>query len=148
MSYSPPPATSASEIASCTSPWLRSARRIDPAPPTPFARCSTKRRRSSPAHACECALLSIRDRTSGLPSQARQSSAAPPWLRSPDRRRNRTFFLYPMSGGLNLDIAPFDLFLEILDLLVHALEARIDFEGLAIGIERALVVSDVLHDQA
>ena len=53
MSCSPLPATSASAIASCTSPWLRSARRIARAPPRLSARCSTKRRHSSPALVCD-----------------------------------------------------------------------------------------------
>src|SRR3984893_10596109 len=47
-----------------------------------------------------------------------------------------------------LYVAPFDFFLQGLDLVDHALEARIDLKRLAIGIERALVVADVLHDEA
>jgi hypothetical protein len=48
ISCSPLQATSASPIASCISPWLRSARRIERTPPRPSVRCSTKRRQSSP----------------------------------------------------------------------------------------------------
>lgn len=46
------------------------------------------------------------------------------------------------------EIAPFDLFLEGLDLLLHALEAGIDIKRLAVGVQRVLVVADVLHDEA
>src|SRR5450631_3517899 len=48
----------------------------------------------------------------------------------------------------SLDFASFDLFDQRLDLFRDALEPRVDVERLAIGIERALVVADVLHDQA
>src|SRR5271167_3634593 len=104
MSCSPLQATSASPIASCISPWLRSARRIERTPPRPSVRCSTKRRQSSPALACGFASQCVHHHVSGLPSPARQSSAAPPRLlpRFPDRRRNRTSLHYAMSGGLKL----------------------------------------------
>src|SRR5262245_20673392 len=46
------------------------------------------------------------------------------------------------------EIAPFDLFLQGLDLLLHALEAGIDLNCLAVGVQRVLVVADVLHDEA
>ena len=48
--------------------------------------------------------ICVRHRVSGLPSPARRSSAAPPrpLPRLPDRRRNRTFLHYAMSGGLKL----------------------------------------------
>ena len=46
------------------------------------------------------------------------------------------------------EIAPFDLFLQGLDLLLHALEAGIDLNRLAVGVQRVLVVADVLHDEA
>ena len=93
MSCSPRQATSASPIASCISPWLRSARRIEPTPPRHSVRCSTKPRQSSPARACGFASQCVRHPVSGLPSPARRSSAAPPRLfrRLPDRRQNRTF---------------------------------------------------------
>jgi hypothetical protein len=73
--------------------WLRSARRIERTPPTPSARCSTKRRPSSPALACGFGSQCARDHTSGLLSLGRRSSAAPPRLfpRFPNRLRNRTF---------------------------------------------------------
>jgi hypothetical protein len=47
----------------------------------------------------------VRHHLSGLPSPARRSSATPPRLlpRFPDRRQNRTFLRYAMSGGLNLN---------------------------------------------
>src|SRR6202043_135445 len=99
MSCSPLQATSTSPIASCISPWLRSARRIERTPPRPSVRCSTKRRQSSPALACGFASQCVHHHVSGLPSPARQSSAAPPRLlpRFPDRRRNRTSLHYAMS---------------------------------------------------
>jgi hypothetical protein len=104
MSCSSLRATSASPIASCISPWLRSARRIERTPPRPCVRCLIKRRQSSPALACGFASQCVRLHVSGLPSPARRSSAAPPRRlpRFPDRRRNRTFLRYAMSGGLNL----------------------------------------------
>ena len=46
------------------------------------------------------------------------------------------------------DVSPLDLFLQRFDLLVHPLEARIDFERLAIGVERVLVVTDLLQNEA
>ena len=79
-SCSPLQAISASATASCTSPWLRSARRIARAPPRPSVGCSTRRRQSSPALACACASQCVRHRGSGLPSPARRSSAALPRL--------------------------------------------------------------------
>src|SRR5260370_38116967 len=108
MSCSPVQATSASPIASCISPWLRSARRIERTPPRPSVRCSTKRRQFSPALACGFGSRGVRHLVSGLPSPARRSSAAPrrPLPRFPDRRRNRTFLRYTMSGGLNIDPLP------------------------------------------
>jgi hypothetical protein len=104
MSCSPPQATSASPIASCISPWLRSVRRIERTQPRPSVRCSTKRRQSSPALACGFGSQCVRHPVSGLPSPARRSSAPPrrPLPRFPDQRRNRTFLRYTMSGGLNL----------------------------------------------
>src|SRR5208337_3831636 len=106
MSCSPLQATSASPIASCISPWIRSARRIERTPPRPSVRCSTKRRQSSPALACGFGSQCVRHPVSGLPSPARRSTAAPPRLlpRFPNRRRNRTFLRYPMSGGLRLGL--------------------------------------------
>jgi hypothetical protein len=46
----------------------------------------------------------VRRGGSGLPSPALQPSTAPRRMvpRRPDRRRNRTFWRYPASGGLNL----------------------------------------------
>src|SRR5882724_7825653 len=46
------------------------------------------------------------------------------------------------------NITPFDLFLQGLDLLLHSLEARMDLERLAEGVQCVLVVADVLHDEA
>jgi len=46
------------------------------------------------------------------------------------------------------DVSPLDLFLQRFDLLVHPLEARIDFKRLAIGVERVLVVTDLLQNEA
>src|SRR5215470_9884252 len=55
----------------------------------------------------------------------------------------------PSTKRINMsDFPPLDLFLQRLDLLVHPLKARIDLERLAIGVERVLVVTDVLHDEA
>ena len=110
-------ATSASATTSCISPWLRSARRIARTPPRLSARCSTKRRRSSPALACGFASQCVRHRVSGLPSPARQWSAAlpRPSRRFHDRRQNRTILRYAMSGGLNLS--------QLLQLL-HGLRPR------------------------
>src|SRR5439155_8546244 len=103
MNCSPPPATSASAMASCISPWLRSARPIEHRPPRRSVGYSTKRRQSTPALACGFASQRVRHRASGLPSPARRPSAAPPRpSRLPDRRQNRTFVRYAMSGGLNL----------------------------------------------
>jgi hypothetical protein len=70
MSYSPPQATSASPTASCISPWLRSARRIEHSPPRPSVRRSTKQRQSSLALACGFASRCVRHHVSGLPSPA------------------------------------------------------------------------------
>src|SRR5882724_2412630 len=47
-----------------------------------------------------------------------------------------------------LDIASFDLFAQALDQIRHLFEMRVDGERLAEGIERALLVADVLHDHA
>src|SRR5512145_1935277 len=103
-SYLPLQVISASPIASCISLWLRSARRIEPAPPRPSAKCSTKPPPSSPALAFGCASPYVRHLVSVLPSQARRSRTAPspPLSGLPDRRRNRTFLHCAMSGGLNL----------------------------------------------
>ena len=97
MSYSPPQATSASAIASCISPWPRSARRIERTPPRPSVRCSIKRRQSSRALACGFGSQCVRHRVSGLPSPARRSSAAPPrpLPRFPDRGRKPDNFALP-----------------------------------------------------
>jgi len=57
-------------------------------PPRRSVRCSTKRRPSSPAPACACALPCVRRRASGSPSQARQASTPSPLQplpRAPDR---------------------------------------------------------------
>jgi transposase len=80
-------------VASCISPWLRSARPIERMPPRPSARCSTKRRQSSPALTCEFGSQCVRHRVSGLLSPARRSSAAlpRPSPRLPDRRRTGHF---------------------------------------------------------
>jgi hypothetical protein len=104
ISCSPLQATSASPTASCISPWLPSARRIERTPPTPSVRCSTRPRRSSPALACAFASQYGRRHASGLPSPARRPSAPPPrpLPRPHDRRQNRTFLRYAMSGGLTL----------------------------------------------
>ena len=87
-SCSPLQAISVSATASCTSPGLRSARRIARAPPRLSVGCSTRRRQSSPALACGFASQCVRHRGSGLPSPARRSSAARPRssCSSPDRR--------------------------------------------------------------
>jgi hypothetical protein len=69
MSCSPLLAKSASARASCTSPWLRSARRIERTPPKPSVRSSTKPRQSSPALTCASASRCVRDRVLGLPSR-------------------------------------------------------------------------------
>src|SRR5262249_5504501 len=85
MSYSPLPAIYTSPIASCRSPWLPSARRIEPAPPRPSARCSTKR--SSPALACGYASPCVRHLVSASPSRGPRSSAtAKPSLPQPPDR--------------------------------------------------------------
>jgi hypothetical protein len=68
-------AISASPIASCRSPWLHSATRIEPAPLRPSARCSTKRQPSSPVPACGCASPCGRRLVSASPSRAPRSSA-------------------------------------------------------------------------
>jgi transposase len=72
MNCSPRQATSWSPIPSYVSPWLRSARRIEPAPLRAFARSSIKRRPSSPALACACASPCVRHRVSGSHSPARR----------------------------------------------------------------------------
>src|SRR5215475_4323656 len=46
------------------------------------------------------------------------------------------------------EIAPLDLFFQVLDLLVHSLEAGVDLYRLGISLERVPVVADVLHDQS
>src|ERR1700733_16319445 len=46
------------------------------------------------------------------------------------------------------DVAAFDLFGQRLDQFRHLLQVRIDVERLAEGIERALVVAEILHDHA
>src|SRR5262245_32519669 len=108
MSCSPSQATSASQIASSVSPWPHSARRIERRPPKHFVRSSTRRRQSSPALVCvsasQCSLRGV----SGLPFPALRPSAAHPrpLPRPPNRRRNRTFSRYPMSGALNLGRCP------------------------------------------
>src|SRR5262245_49926305 len=104
MSCSPPQATSASPRASSISPWLRLAHHIARTPPRLSARFSTRRRPSSQDLACAFAWQCIRLGVSDLLSPALQSSAAPPRRvpRHPDRRRNRTFLRYPMSGALRL----------------------------------------------
>src|SRR5262245_49250680 len=49
---------------------------------------------------------------------------------------------------LPLDVAAFDLFAQGLHQLWHFFKMRIDRKRLAEGIERALVVADILHDHA
>ena len=68
------------------------------------ALCVTRRQHSSRVLACGSASQCISRGASGMPSAGLRSSEAPRRMlpRRPDRRRNRTFWGYPMSGGLNL----------------------------------------------
>ena len=104
MSCSPPQATSASPIASCISPWLRSARRIERSAAQALCEILDKTATIFPGSRLRIRFAMRPPPRIGLAFPGSPSSAAPSPSRPrlPDRPRNRTFLRYPMSGVLKL----------------------------------------------
>src|ERR1700760_1457387 len=92
-----------------------------------------------------------------LPAAGAFSSAAAPCTeRLPRRLSGARISGARLSGALTdfrvwcsgSDVAAFDLFRQRLDQLRHLVEVGIDRERLAEGVQRPLVVAEVLHDHA
>ena len=69
-------------------------------------------------------------------------------VRHPGRDQYAAHCLCGERSGGGLNIPALDLFLQGLDQLGNALDARVDRQRAAIDFQRLLVVADVLHDQA
>jgi hypothetical protein len=73
-------------MATHTSPWLRSVRRIEPIPPKPSPNCPTKMATVLPRQALPLCFAVNRQPRIGLAFPGSPVERPPPWLWSPDRR--------------------------------------------------------------